>query len=156
MSLETPKPEQMNVSPEQQVVTDLSVMVSDALTAQGVVANILEDGSQVRKVEVAPHFGPTLTEITTPDGTRHYEKTTFFSQSYDRGLMTWQWQEGSSSVNYTGRMEIAGDSSQAIEDEMGIQKVRRDVEYVVSQLPEKPARQKGRFGRTLGKLATRR
>lgn len=155
MSVEIPKLEQSNISSEQQAVTDLSSRVTEALDAQGVIARTLEDGSQIRKIEVTPHFGPTLAETTAPDGTKHYEATRLFAQSHDRGLQTWSWQESDSSVDYIGKMEIAGDSTATIGDETGIKKIQADIDYVVSQLPEKSAQQKGRFARVFGKLAMR-
>lgn len=156
MSPETPKPEQMSLSPEQQAVANLSTVAADVLNAQAVRPQTLENGNQLRKIAVDPHFGPTLSEITTPDGIRHYETTSFFNQSFDRGVITRTWQAGGNSVISTSKMEVAGVTSDDYTEVLDIKRVENDVTYLASKLPEKVTKQKQHFGRILGKIATRR
>ena len=147
----------MSPSPEkaQLAVTDLSTTIAGVLDAQEATVQALEDGSRVRKVEVRPYFGPTLTETTTPDGIKHYEMTRPFRQSDDSGTFTHRWQEGGDTVTSISKMEIAGDRTKIYTDEAAIKGVQHNVEHVASQLPEKSAQRKGRLGKLLGKLATR-
>lgn len=152
---ETLKPETQIASPEQEVVADMSATVKDALDAQGVVPQTLDDGSTVRKVKVVPHFGPSLTETTSPEGVVSYEYASLYSQLDDRGEVTSRWEEGGSSVNQTAKMELGGESSKVIEDELGMTLIKNNVRYAATQLPEKAIKQKSRLSRALGRVAHR-
>ncbi len=89
--------ETQKASPEQELVADMSAAAKHALDSQGAVPQTLDDGSITRKVEVMPHFGPSLTETITPDGVARYEYALSYAQSDDRGKVTSHWFAGQNS-----------------------------------------------------------